>query len=121
VSGSKTIFNPHYGKVLDVYGAESYIADKTGVIIWGDNRAADYKYTAHQQWDFAPWSDIAFSGKFQEGVVVDMRAGTSASLACVTAFAVFAVLLAARALRKERNCHQDMEDSETLLRLDNGA
>jgi len=115
VRGSKTIFNPHYGQVLDVQGAEQYVEEGNYLITYHDNKAANYGYTAHQQWNFKPWNDIALSGKFQEGVVVDMRAGLSTSLAGATTFAVFAVLLVARALRKERNCHQDMEDSETLL------
>jgi len=64
VSGSRTIFNPDSGKVLDVYGAERYIADRTGVIIWGDNTAIDYGYTFHQQWHFMPSGDDDFAQKF---------------------------------------------------------
>jgi len=116
ISGSQTIFNPDSGKVLDVRGAEQYIEDATGVIIWDDNDATGYANTYQQRWYFMPSGDAR---KFQEGVdLVDAHGGISASLACVSTFAMLAVLLAACALRSKWSHRQNTEDFDTLLTSD---
>jgi len=122
ISDSATILNPDSRKVLDVGGAEQYIADKTGVIIWGDNQAIDYKFFNHQMWHILPVNDNEVFRKFQEGVeMADVRGGISASLACVSTFAILASVPAARALRSKWNLQQDTEDFDTFLRSDDDA
>jgi len=86
------------------------------VIIWDDNDATGYANTYQQRWYFMPSGDAR---KFQEGVdLVDAHGGISASLACVSTFAMLAVLLAACALRSKWSRHQNTEESDTLLGSD---
>jgi len=107
-----TLYNPDSKKVLDVMGAERWIADRTGVIIWGDNQKIDYQYCEHQEWKILPPDDKKIL-LFQKGYVLDnARGGSSASLTCVSAFVMLAVLLAARVVRSKWN-RQDTEDSDT--------
>jgi len=113
-----TLENHDSNKILDAWGAETYIADKTGVIIWGDNRQNDYSYWEHQEWKFLP-RKAEISQKFQEvDALVDARGGISASLTCVSAFVMLTVLLAASAVRRKWNSPQDTEDVDELLKSD---
>lgn len=109
-----TLYNHDSDKVLDVKGAETYVADRTGVIIWSDDKARDYTPNLQQRWTFLPHQE-EISQTIQEGAALeDDQGGISASLACVSAFAVLAFLIAALAFRSKWSRRQETEHSDEL-------